>query len=102
MKLLIDAHYIGARAGGNETHTRNLLAGLREVGCAHDVAVLMDPAHVHDPVAADFRARPLRVHSSYLRVPFVIPYEAMRAKADLLHIQYTAPPWSPLNPRSGA
>jgi len=95
MKILVDAHYIGARAGGNETHTRSLLEGLRRVQCPHTLRVLMRPDHCDDPIAAGFEVQPLRVHSSYLRVPFVVPFEALRARADLVHIQYTAPPWCP-------
>lgn len=95
MKILLDAHYIGSQAGGNETYTRSLVEGLRHADCRHDVTLLMDPSRVSDPITAGFKVRSLHLHSAYLRVPFVLPYEALRAKADLLHMQYTAPPWSP-------
>lgn len=95
MRLLLDAHYIGARAGGNETHTRNLIHGLRAVGCPHELTLLLRPDQMGTPIAEGFAARPLAVHSSYLRVPFVVPLEALRTRAELLHIQYTAPPWCP-------
>lgn len=95
MKILVDAHYIGARAGGNETHLRNLLEGVRRVGTPHRLQLLMRPDSLHDPIASGFAMQPLWVHSSYLRVPLVVPFEAWRARADLAHVQYTAPPWCP-------
>lgn len=95
MNLLLDAHYIGAHAGGNETYTRNLVAGLRAIRPPHTITLLMQRGHEHDASVRGFATRALRVHSAYLRVPFAIPLAVARTKADLLHIQYTAPPWCP-------
>jgi hypothetical protein len=80
MKILLDAHYIGSQAGGNETYTRSLVEGLRHADCRHDVTLLMDPSRVSDPITAGFKVRSLHLHSAYLRVPFVLPYEALRAQ----------------------
>lgn len=95
MNILIDAHYIGSHAGGNETYTRSLIAGLREVNTPHEISLLTQREYRQDPALCGFPARPLAIHSSYVRVPVLIPWEAFRSHADLLHIQYTAPPWSP-------
>jgi glycosyltransferase involved in cell wall biosynthesis len=95
MKLLLDAHYIGSHAGGNETYTRNLINGLRDVAPAHEITLLTNRGHEHDATLRGFPARPLAMHSAYVRVPLLIPLAALRTHADLLHIQYTAPPWCP-------
>lgn len=96
MKIGIDAHYIGAQAGGNETHVANLLEGLKRLQPPEDIVVFAHP-EVVDEVAAryGFPVVPLPVHSSYLRVPFVLPWLAWKHGLDLLHIHYTAPPWCP-------
>ncbi len=96
MKVGIDAHAIGSRAGGNETYMRMLLRALREHAPETDCTIFAR----QDQYAAlasefGFPAQPIPVHSSYLRVPFVLPWMAARAKVDLLHIQYTAPPVCP-------
>lgn len=96
MKIGIDAHYLGGRSGGNETYTRNLLRGLREINPPCEILVFVHPERVvNDPVLRGFEVVPIPVHSSYLRVPFALPWLAMKHKLDLLHVQYTAPPWCP-------
>jgi len=95
MRILIDAHYLGSRAGGNETYTANLLAGLRRIHPPHAISALVNKElHGLEGAAAGFPTVPLASHSAYLRVPFLIPLAA-RGRADLLHVQYTAPPWAP-------
>ena len=93
----IDAHYIGARAGGNETYMRNLLAGLAQV-CpyARITALTSQVIHRQGGETAGFPTAPIPTDSSYLRVPFVLPWMAKKYRLDLLHVQYTAPPICPV------
>jgi glycosyltransferase involved in cell wall biosynthesis len=96
MRIGIDAHYLGGQSGGNETHTRNLLRGLRELAPPAHFVVFVHAERVQgDPDLAGFEVVDLPVHSSYLRVPFALPWLAMQHRLDLLHVQYTAPPWCP-------
>ena len=95
MKILLDAHYIGSHAGGNETYTRSLINGLREAASPHEITLLAHREHTGNAALRGFAVRPLAMHSSYIRVPLLLPLAALRTGADLLHIQYTAPPWCP-------
>ena len=96
MKIGIDAHYLGTHGGGNETHLRNLLRGLRQLAPPAEFLLFVDPTlDAADPDVQGFQTAPIPVHSSYLRVPFALPWLALRHRLDLLHVQYTAPPWCP-------
>lgn len=99
MRIGIDAHTLGTRSGGNETYMRGLLRALAAHPPArgHEVLALVGPDGPGDPDAVPpaFARVPLPVRSSYLRVPFTLPWMARRLGLDLLHVQYTAPPVCP-------
>lgn len=96
MKIGIDAHYLGGQSGGNETYTRNLLRGLRELAPPAEFVVFVHADRVQGDADLDgFQVADIPVHSSYLRVPLALPWLARQHQLDLLHVQYTAPPWCP-------
>ena len=96
MRIGLDAHTLGTGAGGNETYMRNLLHSLRECANGVDLVAFVHKDLENDPgAAAGFPTHLLRLRSSYLRVPFELPYAAKKARVDLLHVQYTAPPVTP-------
>ncbi len=96
MRIGIDAHYIGAQAGGNETHVANLLEGLKRLQPPEEIVVFAHAEMVDEiRVRYGFPVVPIPVHSSYLRVPFALPWLCWKHKIDLLHVHYTAPPWCP-------
>lgn len=93
MKIGIDAHALGTRAGGNETYVRLLLRTLHEVAPETDILALVNrELHGRPNVAAGFPTHPLPTRSSWIRVPFVLPILAERLKLDLLMVQYNGPP----------
>ena len=96
MRIAIDAHALGTRAGGNETFIRELLYGLLEIAPDYDIAPLVfrDYAEKGDGVGG-YELVPMPRVSSWLRVPLVLPWLAWRNKFDLLHVQYIAPPYCP-------
>ncbi len=96
MRIGIDAHTIGAGAGGNETYVRELLSAFRQ--CAPDTGLVayVDPKSCTDDEAvAGFPRHPLAFRPSLLRVPLALPWAVRRTGADLLHVQYAAPPYCP-------
>ncbi|MDZ4859875.1 MAG: glycosyltransferase family 1 protein [Candidatus Hydrogenedentes bacterium] len=93
-RIGIDAHAIGARAGGNETYMRELLFALRENAPNHDIVVYAQRG-ISQNALAGWPIIPLPRTSSYLRVPITLPRAVQRSKAKLLHVQYSAPPVSP-------
>ena len=96
MRIGIDAHALGTQAGGNETFIRELLYGLLEIAPDYDIIPLVfrEFAEKGDGVGGYNLAAMPQV-SSWLRVPFVLPWVAWRNKLDLLHVQYIAPPVCP-------
>jgi len=99
MKVAIDAHMVGERETGNETYTLNLIRALLALPtdvCGGVEFVLytphperlrprLDPAHPA-PV------RRIRPSPAPLRIPFGLPLATGRDRADLLHVNYVAPP----------
>lgn len=96
MRIAIDAHALGTGAGGNETFIQELLEGLQIATPEADIfAFVHAGAHGLVNAAAGFHTHPLKMRNSWLRVPFELPWAAMRTNADLLHVQYIAPPVCP-------
>ncbi|GMV93976.1 MAG: glycosyl transferase [Candidatus Hydrogenedentota bacterium] len=94
MKVGIDAHAIGSRAGGNETYMRELLAALAESNEDIEWVGLINPSETWSP-GGRVAAQPLPQTPSAIRVPIVLPWLARKHRFDLLHTQYAAPPWCP-------
>ena len=90
IRVALDAHVVGRRKTGNETYVINLAEAL---GRRDDVdpTVYVDAGAVW-PGPTGLRRRDLRWRAPYLRVPFELPLKARRDGAQLLHVQYVAPP----------
>ena len=96
MRIGIDAHALGTRAGGNETYVRQLLRAIHTVAPETDLFALVNPNAAKEPlVCREFPIIPLAVRSSWVRVPILLPMAAIRQRLDILHVQYTAPPYCP-------
>jgi glycosyltransferase involved in cell wall biosynthesis len=88
--VALDAHVVGRRKTGNETYIVNLadaLAGLDDV----EPIVYLD-AGTAWPRASHIERRDLRWRAPQLRLPLELPFRAKRDGAQLLHVQYVAPP----------
>ncbi len=95
MNIAIDAHPLGTHAGGNETFIRRLLEGIRAVGCSHQIVALVNPDFPEGSAVAGFPAYRLPRRSSVHRVMIGLPKVCRDVRADLLHVQYIAPPQCP-------
>lgn len=96
MKIGIDAHTIGAGAGGNETYIRELLCAFRQCAPETDLVAYVDPKScTGDDAVAGFPRHPLAFRASALRVPLALPWAVRHTGAGLLHVQYAAPPYCP-------
>ncbi len=99
----IDAHSIGARQGGNETYIRNLIIGLSRLDrdnlytiyLASRQAAAEWSARFADE-APNFAVRILPPPTPIVRAPVALAFELRRRPVDLLHVQYTAPPFCPV------
>lgn len=97
IRVALDAHSVGRRQTGNERYVvelGNALAARDDV----EVIALVDrgtewPA---GDAAGELLTRTLRLRSAQLRIPYELPLAARRHRADLLQINYVAPPFSPV------
>jgi glycosyltransferase involved in cell wall biosynthesis len=100
MHIGIDAHAIGARQGGNETYIANLIKSLAEIDGDNLYTIYLADAGA----AAQWRERLTTRHKNFsvrllppptplVRVPVYLTYELFRRPVDVLHVQYTAPPF---------
>jgi len=100
MHIGIDAHAIGAQQGGNETYIRNLIKSLAEVDGENRYTIYLANARAaalwRDGFANQFKnftVRLLPPPTPLVRVPVFLAYELLRRPVDVLHVQYTAPPF---------
>ncbi len=100
MHIGIDAHAIGARQGGNETYIRNLIKSLAEIDGDNLYTIYLANAAAAAEWRGDFTnrhrnfsVRLLPPPTPLVRVPVYLTYELFRRPVDVLHVQYTAPPF---------
>jgi glycosyltransferase involved in cell wall biosynthesis len=100
MHIGIDAHAIGARQGGNETYIRSLIKSLAEIDGENRYTIYLANAHAADQWRdrfanqyKNFSVRLLPPPTPLVRVPVFLAYELFRRPVDVLHVQYTAPPF---------
>ncbi|NBO65339.1 MAG: glycosyltransferase family 1 protein [Acidobacteria bacterium] len=99
----IDAHAIGAQQGGNETYIRNLILALARIDQENRYTIYLASreaaAEWRDRLAAEapnFGVRLLPPPMPIVRAPLALALELRRRPVDLLHVQYTAPPFCPV------
>jgi len=98
MRIAIDVHMVGERETGNETYTLNLVHHLLELDPTHQYGLITPhPERLLEKLELPAHAEVLRVRpaNSLLRVPAAMPLLARRWTADLLHVNYVAPPLCP-------
>ena len=100
MHIGIDAHAIGARQGGNETYIRGLIEALAEIDGENRYTIYL----ANRAAAEEWRDRLASRHPNFgvrllppptplVRVPLFLAWELRRRPVDVLHVQYTAPPF---------
>ena len=98
LRVAIDAHAIGSRLGGNETYIRDVLGSLGRFPQHQFFLYVNDSAAVDEarrlcPSAAAIRT--IGRKNPLYRLGYKLPVLASLDRADVLHVQYTAPLWSP-------
>lgn len=99
MHIGIDAHAIGAQQGGNETYISNLITALAEIDQTNQYTLYL--ANERAAVQwrgryTNFAVRLLPPPTPLIRVPLALAFELRRRAVDVLHVQYTAPPFCPV------
>ncbi len=94
----IDAHSIGARLGGNETYAANLIEALAEIDTANRYTLYVTKQEAVERFVNRWPNVDLRLtlpHTPLVRIPLTLTVELRRRPIDILHVQYTAPPFTP-------
>jgi len=98
MRIAIDAHSVGARLGGNETYATNLIEALAEIDQVNQYTLYVTKQSAVERFAnrwPNFAVRMTLPHTPLVRVPLTLSRELRRNPVDVLHVQYTAPPFVP-------
>jgi glycosyltransferase involved in cell wall biosynthesis len=96
MRIGIDAHAIGSQLTGNETYIKNLILALAELDRVNEYVLFFtrpDVARAWENRYPNVRVQLLRPHTPYARIPISFPIALYKTGVDLLHVQYTAPPF---------
>jgi glycosyltransferase involved in cell wall biosynthesis len=98
LHIAIDAHSVGAQLAGNETYAVNLIEALAQIDQTN-----LYTLYVTKPAAIDrfanrwpnFKVRQTLPHTPLVRIPLTLSAELRRHPVDVLHVQFTAPPFAP-------
>jgi glycosyltransferase involved in cell wall biosynthesis len=96
--IAIDAHSVGAQLAGNESYITNLIEALAEIDQVNRYTLYVTKSAAierFDRRWANFRVRTTLPHTPLVRVPLTLSAELRRDPVDVLHVQYTAPPFPP-------
>lgn len=99
MHIGIDAHAIGAQQGGNETYIRNLISALAGLDSKNRYTLYFTSREAAEEWRGrydNFGVRLLPPPTPLVRVPVALAFELRRRPVDLLHVQFTAPPFCPV------
>jgi glycosyltransferase involved in cell wall biosynthesis len=98
LHIAIDAHSVGAQLAGNESYAVNLIEALAEIDQTN-----LYTLYVTKPAAIDrfanrwpnFKVKQTLPHTPLVRIPLTLSAELRRNPVDVLHVQFTAPPFAP-------
>ncbi|HYG82281.1 MAG TPA: glycosyltransferase, partial [Pyrinomonadaceae bacterium] len=98
LHIAIDAHSVGTGLAGNESYITNLIEALAELDTVNRYTLYVTKREAVErfagrwPHVAVQRTWP---HTPLVRIPVTLAAELRRRPVDLLHVQYTAPPFAP-------
>ena len=98
MHIAIDAHSVGAELGGNETYAINLIESLATIDQTNQYTLYVTKRAAVDRFARrwpNFKVTQTSPHTPLVRIPLTLSRELRRNPVDVLHVQYTAPPFLP-------
>jgi glycosyltransferase involved in cell wall biosynthesis len=98
LRIAIDAHSVGTGLGGNESYAANLIEALAEIDSVNDYTLYVSR---NEAVArfrnrwSNFKVRPTLPHTPLIRIPLTLSAELRSHPVDVLHVQFTSPPFAP-------
>lgn len=98
MHIAIDAHSVGAKLGGNESYATNLIEALAEIDQTNLYTLYVTKQTAIDRFGGrwpNFTVKQTLPQTPLVRIPLTLSTELRRNPVDVLHVQYTAPPFAP-------
>ena len=98
MRIAIDAHSVGTKLGGNESYASNLIEALAQIDSINDYTLYVTTTEASDRFShrwPNFNVRLTLPHTPLIRIPLTLSAELRKHPVDVLHVQFTAPPFAP-------
>ncbi len=98
MHIALDAHSVGTGLAGNETYITNLIEALAQIDERNRYTLYVTRRAAVERFAGrwpNFHVRLTLPHAPLVRIPITLVRELRRRPVDVLHVQYTAPPFAP-------
>jgi len=98
LRIAIDAHSVGTGLGGNESYATNLIEALAEIDSVNRYTLYVTRREAVERFRnrwSNFSVRTTLPHTPLIRIPLTLSAELRRNPVDVLHVQFTAPPFSP-------
>lgn len=98
MRIAIDAHAVGAKLGGNESYAVNLIEALAQIDSINNYTIYVTTDAARDRFDrrwSNFKVRSTLPHTPLIRIPLTLSAELRKNPVDVLHVQFTAPPFCP-------
>jgi glycosyltransferase involved in cell wall biosynthesis len=98
LRIAIDAHSVGTGLAGNESYITSLIEALAELDDVNRYTLYVTKRQAIERYKGRWphvEVRLTRPHTPLVRIPLTLAAELRRRPVDLLHVQYTAPPFAP-------
>ena len=98
MRIAIDAHSVGTKLGGNESYAVNLIEALAEIDRVNEYTLYITTSGARERFQnrwPNFKVRSTLPHTPLIRIPLTLSAELRKHPVDVLHVQFTAPPFCP-------
>jgi glycosyltransferase involved in cell wall biosynthesis len=98
LRIAIDAHSVGTKLGGNESYAVNLIEALAQIDEVNEYTLFVTTAEARDRFHQrwpNFKVRSTLPHTPLIRIPLTLSAELRKHPVDILHVQFTAPPFCP-------
>jgi glycosyltransferase involved in cell wall biosynthesis len=98
LRIAIDAHSVGAKLGGNESYALNLIEALAQIDRVNEYTLYVTTAEAFERFHrrwSNFKVHTTLPHTPLIRIPLTLSAELRKNPVDVLHVQFTAPPFCP-------
>ena len=98
LRIAIDAHAVGTKLGGNESYASNLVESLAQIDSFNQYTIYITTSEARDRFHGrwpNFKVRATLPHTPVIRIPLTLSAELRKNTVDVLHVQFTAPPFCP-------